>query len=262
MQWILQEFEDTPQLCAALDRAGLRWSLHKAVPFTGELIPTPQVADPDDVILFGAYSLWRHAEAQGWRPGMFRIRPFVREAAWAPFLLNGPGQALFLTLAEVPERLPDDDRDWFMRPEDDSKAEPGRVRAAAEIRALAARVARLSDGEIPLGALRNDTALMLTPPARIEREWRLWVAGDRTAAFSLYREGRQVVYRREIDPDALAFARTLVAANPGYAPAYVLDICRTPDGLRMLETNCLNAAGFYAADLDALVAALEAAPRG
>ena len=28
-----------------------------------------------------------------------------------------------------------------------------------------------------------------------------------------------------------------------------MDICRTDTGLKMLETNCINAAGFYAADL-------------
>ena len=96
---MLEEFEDTPQLCAALDRAGLRWSLHKAVSLTGEL----------------------------------------------------------------------------------------------------------------------------PPPARIEREWRLWVVGDRIAAFSLYREGRRVAYRPEIDPDALAFGEALVPSRPThFASVHVL----------------------------------------
>ena len=36
-----------------------------------------------------------------------------------------------------------------------------------------------------------------------------------------------------------------------------MDISRTEDGLRMLETNCINAAGFYAADLSKLVGAIE-----
>ncbi len=75
--------------------------------------------------------------------------------------------------------------------------------------------------------------------------------------YSLYKEGRRVVYRPEIDDDALDFARQLVACNPKYAQAYVLDVCRTADGLKMLETNSINAAGFYAADLAALAAAIE-----
>lgn len=46
-------------------------------------------------------------------------------------------------------------------------------------------------------------------------------------------------------------------ANPDYAPAYVIDICHTDDGLKMLETNCINAAGFYEADLLKLVSVID-----
>jgi ATP-grasp domain, R2K clade family 3 len=37
----------------------------------------------------------------------------------------------------------------------------------------------------------------------------------------------------------------------------VMDICQTEDGLRRLETNCINAAGFYAADLAKLAMAID-----
>ena len=50
----------------------------------------------------------------------------------------------------------------------------------------------------------------------------------------------------------------LVARNPAYSPAYVMDICRTDDGLRPLETNSINAAGFYAADVLRLAGAIDA----
>jgi hypothetical protein len=261
VQWILQDFEDTRKLAGALDRLCLPYSWHKVVPFVGALVPEPRVPDPNAVVLFGAYSLWRTAEAKGWRPGVFRIRPFVREAAWQPHLLNGP-DALFLTLREVPERLPDDDADWFLRPVDDSKAEPGRVRSAAEIRRLAGRVLALDPEEIPAGSLRPETELMLTPPVRILAEWRLWAVRGRVVAWSLYKEGSRVTYRPEIDPDALAFGQRMVDLSPDYALAYVLDICRTGEGLRLLETNCINAAGFYAADLDRLAAAVDALGHG
>lgn len=256
MQWVLQEFEDTAKLAEALDRLGLPYTWHKVVPFEGRLIPDPEVADPKNVVLFGSYVLWRVAEARGWRPGVFRIRPFVHEAAWQPFLLNGPG-ARFMTLRDVPDELDADDRPWFLRPVDDSKAQPGAVCTSAEIVATARKVLVLSEDEIPSGSLRHDTELMLCPPVRIQREWRVWIVRDRVVTASLYKEGTRVVYRPEIDEDALAFVRAIVAANPGYATAYVLDVCRTADGLRLLETNCINAAGFYAADLARLAAAID-----
>ena len=257
MQWLLQEFEDTHKLAHALDRLGAPYSWHKVVPFVGDLVPEPVIADPDAVVLFGSYSLWRYAEAHALRPGVFRVRPFVHEAAWHPHLLNGV-DARFLVLRDVPERLEEDAREWFVRPVDDSKAEPGRVATGGEIVRMARNVLALDEDEIPGGSLRHDTALMLSEPVRILREWRVWVVDDAVVTHSLYREGSRVVYRHEIDDDALAFARAMVAINPGYARAFVIDACRTADGLRIIETNCINAAGLYAADVRRLTAAIEA----
>ena len=208
------------------------------------------------VVMFGSYTLWRYAQTHELKPGVFKVRPFVHETAWHPFLLNG-ADALFMTLRDVPDRMQGDGTLWFMRPVDDSKEEPGKVKSSLEIIELATKVLALDEEDIPKGSLRHDTELMFTRPVRILREWRLWVVEDRIVTQSLYKEGSRVVYRSEIDDDALAFGERLVRANPGYAHAYVVDICRTESGLKMLETNCINAAGFYAADLIRLASAIE-----
>lgn len=256
MQWLLQEFEDTTRLAEALDRLGISYTWHKVVPFVGELIPDPIIADPGSVVMFGSYALWKNAEVNGYWPGVFKLRPFVQEKMWHPYLLNG-ADALFLTLRDVPERLTDDGREWFLRPVDDSKAEPGNVKSTSEIIRMAQRVLALDEDEIPMGSLRHDTRLMLTKPVRILREWRLWAVNGRIVTHSLYRDGSRVVYRAEIDDDALEFGQRIVDINPGYSPAYVIDLCRTEEGLKLLETNCLNAAGFYAADLEKLAVAID-----
>lgn len=248
MQWILQQFEDTEKLAQALDRLDIPYTWHKVVPFVGDLQPEPVIENKDAVVLFGSYTLWRYAQREDLSPGVFKIRPFVHEEPWHPYLLNG-ADALFLSLRDIPERLPKEDRQWFMRPVDDSKEEPGKVRRAADIIELAERVLTLNEDEIPRGSLRHDTELMLTQPAHILKEWRIWIVGDIVRTFSLYKEGSRVVYRPEIDQDAANFAEQMVRLNPGYARAYVMDICRTDTDLKMLETNCINAAGFYAADL-------------
>lgn len=209
------------------------------------------------MVLFGSYALWRYAQAKGLRPGVFRIRPFIGETPWHPHLLNGP-ESRFVVLRDVPKMLRDDDQIWFIRPVEDSKEIAGTVKTSGEIITLAKGVLKLPPEDLPGGSLRHDTALMLSPPVRIQKEWRVWIVADRVVTFSLYKDGRQVVYRPEIDDDARLFAERLVRLNPGYAPAYVMDICRTAEGLSMLETNCLNAAGFYAADLSKLVQAIDA----
>ncbi|RMC33719.1 ATP-grasp domain-containing protein [Paracoccus alkanivorans] len=256
MQWILQEFEDTQKLANALDRLGISYSWHKVVPFIGELVPAPEMQDPLAVVLFGSYTLWRYAEAKGLEPGVFRIRPFVHETPWQPYMLNGQN-ADFLRIREIYAKLPDNDRHWFIRPVADSKELAGSVKTAAEIRETARKVMSLDSTEIPNGSLRPDTLMMLTPPARIRKEWRVWIVKGEVVTYSLYKEGTRVAYRHEIDDDAHEFARSLVRLNDSYSPAYVMDICRTDDGLRLLETNCINAAGFYAADLVKLAATID-----
>jgi ATP-grasp domain, R2K clade family 3 len=256
MQWILQQFEDTQNLADALERLGISYSWHKVVPFMGELIPEPEVHDPLAVVMFGSYTLWRYAESRCLRPGVFRIAPFVHEQSWQPYMVNGP-DAVFLTIGEIGAGLPDDDRHWFIRPVADSKEQAGGVRSTAEIHETARKVMSVDPSEIPNGSLRPDTLMMLTPPVNIFKEWRIWIVDGQVVTYSLYKEGRRVTYRHEIDGDALEFAKELVRLNGGYSPAYVMDICRTDDGLRLLETNCINAAGFYAADLIKLAVAVD-----
>ncbi|MEJ8560314.1 ATP-grasp domain-containing protein [Yoonia sp. GPGPB17] len=256
MQWILQQFEDTERLASALDKLGIGYSMHKVIPFVGALDPEPAIANRDAVVLFGSYTLWRYAKAHHLTPGVFKIRPFVHEAAWHPYLLNGAG-ALFITLKDIPNTLPVDGPDLFFRPVSDSKEVAGSVKSRAEIIAIAEKVLSIDPSEIPGGSLEHDTQLMLTQPVSIQKEWRLWVVDNKIVTYSLYKEGRRVVYRPEIDDDALAYAQHLVDANRGYSRAFVIDICRTSDGLKMIETNCINAAGFYAADLDKLAYAID-----
>ena len=182
----------------ALDRLEIPYTWHKVVPFVGELSPVPTISDPNAVVMFGSYTLWRYALSNGLSPGVFKIRPFVHEAPWHPYLLNG-ADALFLALRDVPKQLPDDGRDWFLRPVEDSKEEPGKVKSTGEIIDMANKVLALEEYEIPNGSLRHDTELMFTKPVRILKEWRLWVVGDVIVTFSLYKEGFRVVYRHEID---------------------------------------------------------------
>ena len=159
-------------------------------------MPEPDIQDTNAVVLFGSYTLWRYAQQKDLHPGVFRIAPFVHEAAWHPFMLNG-ADALFLTLRDVPKRLTDDETHWFVRPVEDSKEVPGTVKSADEIIQLAKNVLALKETEIPKGSLRPDTKLMLTKPARIEKEWRLWVVRDKLVTYSLYKEGSRHLPSRD-----------------------------------------------------------------
>ncbi len=95
------------------------------------MTPAPIITDPNAVVMFGGDTFWRYAEANALGPGVFRIRPFIREPAWQRFLLNG-ADAHFMTLRDVPEALEDDGRSWFFRRVEDSKELTGTVTSTSE----------------------------------------------------------------------------------------------------------------------------------
>ena len=254
MQWILQDYEDTSKLAEILERAGLTYSMHKVVPFIGEMEPHPVIADPNKVIMFGSYSLRHYARKYGLTPGVFELQPFLHEHNWQPYLLNGVESKIIMAkhLGSL-----DPNRDYFVRPVEDSKEIAGAVMTGSEIEYMIKAVNNLKPEEYIVGSLTPDTLLMVADPINIQKEWRVWVVKDQVITYSLYKMGNRVIYRAEIDDDALEFVQHMVELNKGYSGAYVIDICRTADGLHILETNCINAAGFYAADMAKLVGAFE-----
>jgi hypothetical protein len=259
MQWILQEDQcDIVAISETLDRLQLPYSLHKIIPFIGLPLPAPEIIDPTKVIFLGLASTRFYAREHGLTPGVFFLRPFVLEEAWQPFLLNSRREAVFATSRDILEVVRNDPRElFFVRPVEDTKTLSGRIMTVAEIEDTVQKVLKLEPTDIPEGSFAHDTELMIFDPVTILQEWRVWIVDNKIVTYSLYKSGSTVVYRNEIDDDAKKFAAEMVAINPGYAKAYVMDVCRTPGGLKLLETNCCNSAGFYAADLFKFVEAIE-----
>jgi ATP-grasp domain, R2K clade family 3 len=256
MHWILQEYEDTIKLQEILERANLSHSMHKVVPFVGELYPEPEVADGSDVVMFGSYSMRHYARKHNYNPGVWELKPYIYEKVWEPYLLNNLNNSKLMTVREL-VNIPIDNSLYFIRPVDDSKELAGTVMDVTEIEYLAKSVLNLKPDECVKGSLVPDTLMMLGTPTNIQSEWRIWVIGNQIVTYSLYKMGRRVIYKNEIDSDALEFAKKMIDLNPKYSKGYVLDICRSNDQLYILETNCINAAGFYASDLTKLVNAIE-----
>ena len=76
-------------------------------------------------------------------------------------------------------------------------------------------------------------------------------------AWSTYRVGSDAMAHPDVDPVSMDHARTCVQAwQP--ARAFVLDTALTPAGPRIVEVNCINTAGFYGADVQRIVMAIEA----
>lgn len=94
MHWILQTniFNETAYevLLERINYHKLPHSIHKVIPFIGELTPEP-VLDTKNVICLGSYSMRHAAKKMGWYPGVFDLEPFdfqVQMSKWGNHMLN------------------------------------------------------------------------------------------------------------------------------------------------------------------------------
>ena len=260
LQWTLHRAHGYERLIDALNRFGVDHVFVKPVPFRLRLLPgdfdSPTAVDPDDVpeptiealrpvIVMGSYTLAKVAVARGWRPGAFLENtgydawgskwPVLNPGAW-----TGP-----LRGARVVSPS-------FVRPLSDSKSFIGKVYDPVEFQEWQASVIDLG----PESYVNGGTPVLVAEPREIYSETRCFVVDGKVVTASLYRVGGQVRYEEVLDGPTLAFARECIQT---WVPsrAFVLDIADTPDGFRVVEVNALNAAGFYACDLQKIVGALE-----
>ncbi len=258
MHWILQSHlfreSEWDALVRTLERFGLPYSVHQVVPFVGELTPEPKV-DTDRVICLGSYSLRHAARRHGWTPGVYDLEPFdflAQKAAWGERMLNADARVSSFRDARV-------DQVSFVRPVDDSKYFAGKVFDPEEFAAWQRQVCDLGND---FGtSLKPDTRVQVCTPKVIHAEYRFWVVDGAIVTQSLYKRGHRVVYAPDVDERFHAFVRESVADWQPHR-AFVIDVCDTPQGLKIVEINTLNSAGFYAGDVQKLVAALETMETG
>lgn len=264
MHWVIQNNiyseEGWERLVSALERLGVSYSVHKCVPFAGTLEPEP-APPPGNVVVMGSYTLAREAQRRGWVPGVFLNGNFdfrVQEARWGRRMFNWG--ALVCKFSEVPEQR----EPFFLRPVEDSKSFTGEVMDWPSFREWRDRVLSLEQYS---AQIQPSTPVMVCQKRRIAREFRTWVVDGRVVTASLYKTGTWKHYQEVVraaphghgDDGArvIDFAEDCAAL---WSPdrAYVLDVFEDEGGgLHVGEVNNLNSAGFYAADMQKLVHAVD-----
>ncbi len=253
MHWIIQEnlFNEAEwtQLPATFERFGIPYSIHKVIPFVGELVPEP-IPKVEKVICLGSYSMRHTAAKYGWRPGVYDIYDqtfLVQRGEWGERMLNHDSYVIPFKDARL-------SIDSFMRPIDDSKYFAGRVFTPDEVEDWRHKVVDLGDD---YGTrLSGETLVQICQPKIILCEYRYWVVDGKIVTRSGYKRGGRVFYWDAIDSRIDDFVNECISIWQPH-DAFVIDVCETPDDLKIVEINTINAAGFYAGNIQSIILSLE-----
>jgi hypothetical protein len=254
--WVLQNDlyaeEGWNALVGALERLGFPYSVHKCVPFTGTLDPEPLPIDAP-VIVMGSYSMARHANTHGWKPGAWldNLDFRIQREHWGDLMLNA--DAACTTIEDFAGPIP---RPCFVRPVHDTKGFTGSVFDDPSWQEFRDGVIAVADDvSRPTVTPRDD--IMICTAKEIWSETRTWVVDGRVVTTSGYKVGtiKRYTSPHQVDERITAFAQACTDRwRPN--PAFVLDVADTPAGLKIVEINNLNAAGLYRGDMQKLVVAL------
>lgn len=249
--WVVQsnlgKEDDLVAMRAAFGSIGLQHLEVKVIPFSDEL---PDVPTDRPCIFYGAtgfvYKAWKSGR---WQPCAFfdeeKFRFSHWRKAWSGRLMNEEAETL--TLGEFAGSSRPPDSLWFLRPDRDNKAFAGEVIAFSDVKEWADK---LSAGGFTFG---TDEPIVVAEPRNIHREWRLFMVDGRASSASQYRDGRRLA----VSAGAPAVVRTFAEVRAReFAPAraFVLDVGEVSNGdLKIIEANCINSAGFYAADIEKII---------
>lgn len=254
MHWILQNnlFNEDAYgvLLSTLERFGLPYSIHKVIPFVGELVDPPELTT-NNVICMGAYSLRHVAKKNRWNPGVFDLEPFnfnVQLTNWGSNMLNFDSTVTEFQDADIIDECA------FVRPIEDSKVFAGGVFDKEDFYDWKRKVCVL---EYDYGnTLSKNTLVQVCRPKNIYSEHRFWIVKGKIVTSSTYKLGSKIVYLPLVDQRFHDYVNDMIQIWQPH-DAFVIDVCECEDGLKIVEINTLNSSGFYASDIPNLVTALE-----
>lgn len=252
--WIIQDdlFHENGRdaLINTLEKFDIPYQIVKVVPFSHELIP--EITQTENIITNGSVLLSKIAFERGWTPGGFLNDNFDYRV-WFPifknYLLNYDA---FFTIVENAPNVYDH---VFVRPVLDSKTFNGQVMTAEDYNLWKSNILRGNDNFV-----KPDTEIIVSEPKNIGQEHRHFIVDDKVITSSRYKLNGRTNYSEGADRYIIEFVEKMIQIwTP--AQAFVLDTYVTGDEIGIVEFGCIANAGFYKADVQKLVMALNSCLR-
>ncbi len=183
--------------------------------------------------------LSRIAIANGWKPGSLFNENFSY-AVWYPYfrnyLLNK--DAVFTTLCNVKPLM----EKFFIRPLADDKEFTGHVTTLQDLQ-------RWQNG------IMANIPVLYASPQKIGQEYRHFIVDGKVISSSRYKLAGKANFSNMVDDAIVKFAERMAAIwSP--AQAFVLDTYVTGEEMGIVELGCICHAGFYQADVQKIIMAL------
>jgi hypothetical protein len=204
-----------------------------------------------DVFPFGSVKMARLSKENGWYPGSFFGNNHdysIYSEHYKDNLLNY--DCNIITFGDNIEW--DYNEMKFIRPCKDSKLFTGQVFSKTKWEDM---LEQKADNQY-FSELSKDQLIQVGTVKKIYKEARIWIVGGKVVTSSYYRYGANVEYTENVEPEGLEFAQSMVDLYQ-VADSFVMDICLTPDGWKIVEINCINCSGFYKGDMQRVLIALE-----
>lgn len=256
IQWVVQRnltgTTDLEGLQRSFERVGVSFQMIDIVPFSASL---PPFDDHRRSIFYGSTTLCGLVAAnEQWSPGLFfdqtlfSIQNYFNR--WGTYMLNYGAEVTtfdaLMSRKEAPDQL------FFIRPDDDSKSFAGETKSFADIKTWYDQLNVVENTN-----LSPDTPIVVSAPYNIKYEWRLWIVNGKVITASKYRTYFKLTKEAGCPAEVIAFAENRCREYTPHA-VFVMDVCLCGDDFYIVECGCMNAAGFYKADVTAIVAAVSA----
>lgn len=190
------------------------------------------------------------ARSQKWCPGVFHDDDVLNVEAyaknWGHLMVNDDAVVMRLSQVADLDRQPLDE--IFIRPVLDDKSFAGEVMRFEDACEWIEKLVSMEDS-----ILTSHTLVAVSTYKRIFGEWRCFVAQGQCITASQYRAHDRLRLSADVPEEVTKFAEDAWKKWP-LLPIVAIDIARLEDRLAIMEAGSINATGFYAASIPAVVA--------
>lgn len=195
--------------------------------------------DREDVFVYGSVTIARLAKQNTeWVPGSFYGGSHLYEVYskyYGENLLNHN-----VSVHKISEAL-----NWkkdelkFIKPYSEAKIFTGKVFNRTEWEDFV-----FESLENQSNRITEDALVQVSEVKQTVKEARLWIVGGKIIDAGYYKFNDHAPFEEKVSEEGLDFASEMIRLF-NLEEAFVMDICLTGEGWKIVEVNCINSSGFY-----------------